>query len=117
MSSKTTFTILGFIVLTLWYLSVNQNASPMDMNTIRVPISWCAVSGSQAADSPNIPDPWGGVDTTTDDVLWRRHERATDNIYLPEGTGITFRSGINDAIHSSWNFPVINDPRSYRKPR
>ncbi|MGC1264300.1 MAG: hypothetical protein WA932_10115 [Nitrososphaeraceae archaeon] len=84
----------------------------MTMNTIRVPLSWCVTNGSQAAVSPNIPDPWGGVDTTTDDVIWRRHERATDNIYLFQGTGITFRSGINDALHSSLNFPIIGDPRA-----
>ena len=84
----------------------------MTMNTIRVPLSWCVTNGSQTAVSPNIPDPWGGVDTTTDDVIWRRHERATDNIYLFQGTGITFRSGINDALHSSLNFPIIGDPRA-----
>lgn len=75
----------------------------------KVPLSWCAVKGSQAADAPNIPDPWGGVDTTTDDVLWRRHERATDNIYI-DPTGITFRSAINDALHTSLDFPKIVDP-------
>lgn len=93
-------------------LAVIQNANSMTMNTIRVPMSWCAVIGSQAVDSPNIPDPWGGVDTTTDDILWRRHERATDNIYLSQGTGITFRSGINDALHTPLNFPTISDPRA-----
>jgi hypothetical protein len=76
---------------------------------IRVPISWCAVHGSPAAENPNIPNPWGGADMTTDEVLWRRHERVTDNIYI-NPSGITFRSAINDALHSSLNFPIIDDP-------
>jgi hypothetical protein len=86
-------------------------------DTITVPISWCAINGSRAAeDDPNIPNPYGGVDHTTDEVLWRRHERATDHIYnnnpLNGGTQavISFRSGINDALHTTLNFPKINDP-------
>ncbi len=116
-NSKLIFIVFSPVFLIVgYYLGVIQSADAMTMNTIRVPISWCATNGSEAADSPNIPDPWGGVDTTTDDVLWRRHERATDNIYLSQGTGITFRSGINDAVHSSWNFPIINDPRAIGSP-
>jgi hypothetical protein len=78
-------------------------------DSYRIPVSWCAVHGSQAADNPNIPNPWGGVDRTTDDVLWRRHERATDNIFIND-VGITFRSAINDALHTSLDFPKIADP-------
>jgi len=78
-------------------------------DTIHVPIAWCAVNGSQAVVSPNIPNPWGGVDTTTDEVLWRRHERVSDNIYI-NPAGISFRSAINDALHTSLNFPIISDP-------
>jgi hypothetical protein len=82
-------------------------------DTIRVPIAWCVVRGSPAFENPNIPNPWGGTDTTTDEVLWRRHERATDYIYNNNpvsDTGITFRSAINDALHTSLNFPNITDP-------
>jgi hypothetical protein len=78
-------------------------------DTIRVPIAWCAVRGSPAVENPNIPNPWGGADTTTDEVLWRRHERATDNIFINQA-GITFRSAINDALHTSLDFPPIDDP-------
>jgi hypothetical protein len=78
-------------------------------DTIHVPIAWCAVRGSPAFENPNIPNPWGGADTTTDEVLWRRHERATDNIFINQA-GITFRSAINDALHTSLNFPNITDP-------
>ncbi len=74
-----------------------------------VPISWCAVQGSPAASNPNITSIETGVtDTNTDAVLWRRHERPSENIYINQA-GITFRSAIN----SSWgtlNFPIIADP-------
>jgi hypothetical protein len=80
-------------------------------DTIRVPVAWCSVIGSPAASSPNIPNPWGGSDTTTEDVLWRRHERVTDNIFVDQA-GITFRSAINDPFHSSFTFPKIADPYS-----
>ena len=74
-----------------------------------VPISWCAVQGSPAATNPNIT-PIGSTtpDTTTDDVLWRRHERPTDNIYI-NPTGISFRSAINN-VWGTLNFPIIADP-------
>lgn len=86
------------------------SANSMTSGTIRVPLSWCPVAGSEVVTNPNIPNPWGGVDTTTDDVLWRRHERVTDNIYHPQGTLITFRSGIHDALQTTLNYPIINDP-------
>jgi len=78
-------------------------------DVLHVPLSWCAVQGSPAAANPNIL-PLGSAtpDTNTDAVLWRRHERPTDNIYS-NPAGITFRSAINN----SWgtlNFPIINDP-------
>lgn len=78
-------------------------------DTIRVPVAWCSVLGSPAASNPDIPNPWGGRDTTTEDVLWRRHERVTDNIFVDQA-GITFRSAINDPFHSSFTFPKIADP-------
>ena len=74
-----------------------------------VPISWCAVNGSPAADNPDIT-PLGSTtaDTSTDAVLWRRHERPTDSSYS-NVTGTTFRSAINDAW-GTLNFPTIDDP-------
>lgn len=72
-------------------------------DTLRVPISWCAVQGSPAQANPNLAG-----DTATDAILWRRHERPTDNIYIPQA-GITFRSAINNAW-GTLNFPIINDP-------
>ncbi len=74
-----------------------------------VPMSWCAVQGSPAAANPNII-PIGSVtaDTNTDALLWRRHERPTDNILLPQAD-ITLRSAIND-VWGTLNFPIIADP-------
>ena len=45
----------------------------------------------------------------TNEVLWRRHERPTDNIWTP-GAGISFRSGITADIRDSTDFPIIADP-------
>jgi hypothetical protein len=74
-----------------------------------IPISWCAVQGSPAASNPNIlPIGSATPDTTTDAVLWRRHERPTDNIYTNQA-GITFRSAINN-VWTGLNFPIIVDP-------
>lgn len=74
-----------------------------------VPVAWCAIQGSPAASNPNITPVGSAVaDTSTDAVLWRRHERPTDNIYV-NVAGITFRS----TILNSWgtlNFPVLADP-------
>lgn len=72
-------------------------------DSLHVPISWCAVQGSQAQADPNLAG-----DTDTDAILWRRHERPTDNIFA-NPTGITFRSAINNAW-GTFNFPVIADP-------
>ncbi|WP_149764690.1 hypothetical protein [Neomesorhizobium albiziae] len=44
----------------------------------------------------------------TDSVLWRRHERPTDRIWIP-GADITFRSAITWAVLTNDNFPVITD--------
>lgn len=113
--------LYNFLIFTLVFgilVIIPQSAhNTFAGDTITVPISWCAVNGSRAAsDDPNIPNPYGGVDHSTDEVLWRRHERATDNIYnnnplsAPTQAEISFRSAINDALHTSLNFPKIEDP-------
>jgi hypothetical protein len=75
----------------------------MGQNTLHVPTSWCVVRGSQAEAAPNVAG-----DTATDDVVWRRHERPTDFIYVNQA-GITFRSAINNAW-TVLDFPRLNDP-------
>lgn len=83
-------------------------------DVILVPIAWCAHQGSNAASGATpIPQPYPNTppDTNTDGILWRRHERVTDQIYQPQGAKLTFRSGVinpldpNDPI----SFPVITD--------
>jgi hypothetical protein len=75
----------------------------MGQDTFHVPTSWCIVQGSPAQAAPNIAG-----DTTTDDLIWRRHERPTDSIYANQA-GITFRSAINNAW-TTLDFPIIADP-------
>lgn len=84
---------------------------PGGTNIIHVPMSWCIVAGSQAAVSPNITSEGTTVaDTNTDAVIWRRHERPTDNVFLPQAS-ISLRSSINNAW-GSLNFPIIADPNT-----
>ena len=78
------------------------------LDTFHVPMSWCAVQGSPAADNPNVPNPPNPNDVDTDSILWRRHERPTDNIWIPQA-GITMRSAIDNAW-TSFDFPKITDP-------
>lgn len=71
---------------------------------LSVPLRWCAVDGSPAASNP------GDVgEADTDGVLWRRHERTTDNTYAPQAQ-VTFRSSILDLIPpGKQHFPVVPD--------
>src|SRR2546422_11746096 len=41
---------------------------------------------------------------------WRRHERASDRVWLAQGTNITFRSAFTHDILTNANFPIIDDP-------
>ncbi|HEX6901323.1 MAG TPA: hypothetical protein VF789_16480 [Thermoanaerobaculia bacterium] len=51
-----------------------------------------------------------GADRST--VLWRRHERVSDRIFLPQ-VSISFRSGL-DRFREEDEFPVIPDPDTSR---
>jgi hypothetical protein len=78
-------------------------------DVLHVPLSWCGLTGSPAVSNPNIQSEGATTaDTTTDAVLWRRHERPTDNILLPQAD-ITLRSAINNAW-GTLNFPTFADP-------
>jgi hypothetical protein len=70
----------------------------------QIPLRWCAVQGS-----PAVTNPGGVGEPDTDNVLWRRHERASDNIWIPFAN-ITFRSGFTAAIRDQATFPIIDDP-------
>ncbi len=86
-----------------WSVPGNAAGTWNGQDSLHVPISWCAIQGSPAQANPNLAG-----DTDTDAILWRRHERPTDNIYA-NPTGITLRSGINNAW-GTFNFPIIADP-------
>jgi hypothetical protein len=103
------FVVPIVLLLTIMTYDLGSVPNANSVDIIHVPIAWCAVEGSQAASNPNIPNPSGGIDTTTNDVLWRRHERVTDNIYINPAE-ISFRSAINDPLQASLNFPIIDDP-------
>ncbi len=83
--------------------SLNPIGAWNGQNVLHVPMSWCIVQGSPAQASPNVAG-----DTVTDDLIWRRHERPTDNIYINQA-GITFRSAIDNAW-TVLDFPIIADP-------
>ena len=72
---------------------------------LSVPIRWCGVQGAPSMDQPSLVG-----ETTTDDVLWRRHERPTDRVYLPMAE-ITFRSAATATVKNGpQSFPIILDP-------
>ena len=96
---KTSFAVICF--LSLFFTS----ATVFGGQKIFVPMSWCIVAGSPAANSP--PN-FIGADNQTDAIIWRRHERPTDTIYTPQAN-MSLRSAINNAW-GSFNFPIINDP-------
>jgi hypothetical protein len=83
-----------------------EAAGPPGRELIQLPLRWCAVRGSDGADNPgSVGEP------TTNDYLWRRHERASDRVWLFNNTYITFRSAFTAAIGASASFPIIPDPR------
>lgn len=75
----------------------------------QLPLMWCVVEGSPTANDPAAVGALDGLsDATVSDVLWARHERASERIYI-DATGITFRSAL-DKYRISDTFPVIKDP-------
>ena len=72
---------------------------------IWVPVRWCGVEGAPAMETPAVVN-----ETSSDNVLWRRHERPTDQIY--QGTvNMTFRAGATSVIKNGpQSFPIIEDP-------
>jgi hypothetical protein len=112
----------AFLVILLLGFTAYQSPIVQSVNAIGawhgqdayfVPVSWCAVVGSPADVNPNVPNPPSSrYDTTAHDILIRRLDRATENIYLNQA-GIAFRS----ALGSLWGagglreltFPHIED--------
>jgi hypothetical protein len=74
-------------------------------NRIWIPVRWCGVEGAPSMDNPGTVN-----EATTDDVLWRRHERPTDAIYIPFAD-MSFRAGATaDIKNGPQSFPIIRDP-------
>jgi hypothetical protein len=73
-------------------------------NIIQIPIRWCGVNGA-----PSMVNPGLVGESTTNDVMWRRHERPSDSIFIPQAE-ITFRSGYPTAPVPP-TFPIIADPQ------
>ena len=99
--------LLLSLVPVLFLLSSTSKAGaelPGD-DLIEVPIRWCAIKGS-----PAVTNPGGVGEPDTDNVLWRRHERATDRIWT-RGAVISFRSAFTAAVRDQASFPIIDDPK------
>jgi hypothetical protein len=80
-------------------------------DVLEIPLRWCALEGSPAVENPmGAPlNPYNNqAEPDTNNVLWRRHERASDNVWIP-GAQITFRSAITAAVMSQASFPIIPD--------
>src|SRR5918996_3940644 len=104
MRSKTLISIGVITLISLGFLALASALSPepASAQTYSVPIRWCVIAndtngngrvdpGEQGAPAFTNPGIVGEVDT--DNVLWRRHERPSDRVFIPEAQ-ITFRSGI-----------------------
>jgi hypothetical protein len=78
--------------------SAGPGLSPLAQ--MRIPVRWCAITGAPSQINPGVVG-----EASLKDVLWRRHERVTDNIYQPQAR-ITLRSGATASLPS---FPVITD--------
>ena len=96
--------IFRFLVLPMAILSLvclDPRIGFAGAGNLSVPLKWGAVQGS-----PAVTNPAGVGETNTRDVLWRRHERVSDNIYIPQAN-VTFRSAATQVVPA---FPIIADP-------
>jgi hypothetical protein len=59
---------------------------------VTIPIRWCAL-----AEAPSMQNPGLVNEGSRKDVLWRRHERVTDNIFYPQ-CRVNLRSGAIAAL-------------------
>ncbi|HEY3177157.1 MAG TPA: hypothetical protein VGK94_15495 [Candidatus Polarisedimenticolia bacterium] len=88
------------LILTAFWISTGL-APAAGSGTVRVPIRWCALQGTKA-----VVNPACAGDSSTKDVLWRRHERTTETHYLPF-CNVSLRSA---ALFAQPSFPIIADP-------
>jgi hypothetical protein len=113
--------IASGVVLLYAFTAGYAAAADANGNKIRhMPIKWCAVQGSPTVTSPGTVDPDNpGADTNT--VLWRRHERVSDRIFLRlpasdaahDVVPVTFRSAADQQTFLlSRSFPIIAGPNA-----
>jgi len=103
--------------------NVQQVSQPIVPSTrLAVPIRWCVVGDDANANGMFDPGEKGVPAFTnpefvspqqpnTDIILWRRHERISDKIYIP-GANITYRSALTQPSALGGNifhFPIIPD--------
>jgi len=128
MKCRTLFMMLIFLLscaalLRLAFTNEHVAATDSNGNKFRhLPIQWCAVAGSPTAVTPGTVDPDNpGADTNT--VLWRRHERVSDRIYLAQPASdatndivpVTFRSAADQQTFPflpNRSFPIITGPNA-----
>lgn len=69
--------VLRVLLVLASVLSLDTAAHAGD-GLLQIPVRWYAIKGSPTADNPaSLGEP------DTDNVLWRRHERASDQIWIP----------------------------------
>ncbi len=76
-------------------------------NQIKIPVRWCGMEDAASMVDPNLVG-----EATDQEVLLRRHERGSDNIYIPQAN-IAFRPG---TVAELPDFPVIPDPDPVNTP-
>lgn len=109
------FRIVSIIALG-WLVA---SAPAVFAQTYSVPIRWCIVgedlNGNGVADpgergAPAFTNPGNVGEPDTDNVLWRRHERASENTLIPDAS-ITLRSSLSNIVDADdLHFPIIPDP-------
>ncbi len=77
---------------------------PADTEALAVGLRWCGLIGAPAVDDPSLV----GEDTFKD-MMWRRHERASECIWIPQ-CRITLRSAAGIVKDDYQTIPDIDDP-------
>jgi hypothetical protein len=91
-------------LLFIAFLSIPCRYSMAD-DKISLPILWAGIEGAPSMEDPSVVN-----EESADNVLWRRHERPTDAIYLPMAD-VSFRSAATAEIKNGpVSFPIIRDP-------
>jgi hypothetical protein len=94
--------ILASVIL--FATAIWQSNTAVAGDHIWVPVRWCGVEGALSMENPSVVG-----ESSSDDVLWRRHERPTDAIYIPF-VNMTFRAGSTaDIKNGPQSFPIIRD--------